>query len=252
MLASSTALRYSKRLVRSLFVMIIFVWVNDGMATNEQMFPQENGFHDFQFTSSVGEMDVSLFLPPTINGNTPLILVLHYAGQPSRYYGRPLLENLLVPAFADTKEMPPAIFVAPTSVGGDWQAKNNVIAVFEIFKALENHYGTNLSRRVVTGYSMGAVGSWHMQSENPGFFSAAIPIAGYPMRSSVTCNSPIYAIMSNADEIFAVAPFEELIATLKEQKTPIFAEIIEGAGHYDIGGFQGAVGNAARWLSKQW
>lgn len=252
MQATLKTLRYSNHLARSLFLIIIFTWVSDGMAIDELVFPQERGFRDFQFGSSVGEMDVSLFLPPTINADTALILVLHYAGQPTRYYGRPLLENLLVPAFAEASESAQAIFVAPTSLGGDWQVESNVTAVFEMLNALENHYGTNPSRRVVSGYSMGAVGSWHMQSETAGFFAASIPIAGYPSRSSVKCNSPIYAIMSDADEIFALAPFEELVAALKAQEAPISAEIVAGAGHYDIGSFRGAVSNAARWLSKLW
>lgn len=251
-LISVQKLSCSARFLRHLALTTTMIWVNQGMAIDKQHFPQHAGFHDLQFTSAMGAMDLSLFLPATVNADTPLILVLHYAGQPTRYYGRPLLETLIQPAFAEVEDSPQALFVAPTSLGGDWRTKENMHAVFEMLEAVENHYATNPSRRVVTGYSMGAVGSWHLQSEKAGFFAAAIPIAGYPTRSGVACHSPVYAIMSNADEVFALAPFEQLTSTLEEQNAPIATEIVEGVGHYNIGGFQDAVSNAARWLSQLW
>lgn len=222
------------------------------MAGDTQKFPQNAGFHDFQFKSSVGEMDLSLVLPAQINSATSLILVLHYAGQPTRFYGRPLLENLVAPAFSTVESEFSAIFVAPTSLGGDWRAPDNIVAVFEAINELEQHYGTNPARRVVTGYSMGAVGSWFLQSEKPGFFSGAIPIAGYPTSAAVDCQIPVYAIMSDADEVFPLAPFQNLVETLQQNDCPVSSQIISGIGHYDIGGFQTAVSNAASWLAKMW
>ena len=243
---------YVLLLVRCLGSFTMLAGVENLMADDNQVFPHGPGLHDFQFQSSVGTMDLSLALPETISKGAPLVLVLHYAGQPTRYYGRPLLENLMLPAFEMIEDDAGAIFVAPTSLGGDWQTTNNTSAVLEVMKALENQYGTAPSRRVVSGYSMGAVGSWHLQSSISGFFAAAIPIAGYPTRSSVDCTTPTYAIMSDSDEIFPVKSFEELTEELQQKGCPITVEIISGSGHYDIGGFREAVSNAARWLRKQW
>lgn len=218
------------------------------MAEDGQIFPETAGFHDIGFVASVGEVDISLAIPKKTSVNTALVLVLHYAGQPTRFYGRPLLENLILPSFNGVE----AIFVAPTSLGGDWREPHNITAVFEIMNELEKYYGTNIKRRVVTGYSMGAVGSWLMPIEQAGYFSAAIPIAGYPIRAPLDCQTPSYAIMSDKDEVFALEPFQILIDELQKKECPVKAEIISGAGHYDIGAFQSALSNAVAWLGDMW
>lgn len=218
------------------------------MAFEENSLPVAPGFHDIKVATSGVTIDVSLAIPENLDVNAPLVLVLHYAGQPTAFYGRPLLEHLIWPRLGRLN----AIFVAPTSVGGDWRQSQNVKAIFELLEIVEKQFQTDPSRRAVTGFSMGAIGAWHMQAINDGYFSAAIPIAGYPQETVEQVATPTYAIMSNADKVFALEPFERLIATLRGGGAVIESEIVSGVDHYDLSGFSEAVARAAHWLGELW
>ncbi|MGR8947317.1 MAG: hypothetical protein ACU84Q_04665 [Gammaproteobacteria bacterium] len=206
--------------------------------------PDKPGIHDVQIPTSAGKIYVSLSVPEIIaNEKLPVILVLHYAGQPSPYYGRPLLEYLVLPGFAQTK----AIFIAPTSMGGDWKQADNQTAIFELIDKVERHYETDKHRRFVVGYSMGAIGTWFLACSRPNFFRAAIPIAGFPKESS-DCETPIYAIVSNGDEIFSFSSFQDSLGKLE---SPRFRYgVVDGAGHYDISAFTAALKDAVTWLNS--
>ena len=208
--------------------------------------PVTPGIHDIKLDTSVGEVYVSLAVPEVAQfENLPLVLVLHYAGQPTPYYGRPLLEYLMLPAFEQTK----AIFVAPTSVGGDWKQANNLTMVFELIDMLEEQFQTDKARRIVAGYSMGAIGTWHLACEKPGYFSAAIPIAGFPQRLP-ECATPIYTVVSDSDEVFSFQNFEQNLQAPHDIK--LRYGVVNGAGHYDISAFTTVLKDAVKWLNDMW
>ena len=208
--------------------------------------PITPGIHDIKLETSAGEVYVSLAVPEVAQiENLPLVLVLHYAGQPTPYYGRPLLEYLMLPAFEQTK----AIFVAPTSVGGDWKQANNLAVVFELIDMLEEQFETDKTRRVVAGYSMGAIGTWHLACERPDYFSAAIPIAGFPQRLP-QCKTPIYTVVSDSDEIFSFQNFEQNLQAPHELDLQF--GVVKGVGHYDISAFTTELQGAVKWLNDLW
>ncbi|MEM7465862.1 MAG: hypothetical protein AAF387_03150 [Pseudomonadota bacterium] len=208
--------------------------------------PDTVGIHDIKVDTSVGVVDVTLSLPgDRPEGELPLVLVLHYAGQPTEFYGHPLLEHLIVPGFQGLD----AIIVAPTSLGGDWQQAQNRTAIFEILAKVEQNYGTDPDRRVITGYSMGAIGTWLISYERANYFSAAIPIAGFPA-SLPACEIPTYAIVSDRDEIFPYSRFEQALAA--ESSSQLAHSVVSGAGHYQINAFTSALSEAVKWLRTQW
>ena len=208
--------------------------------------PNTPGIHDIKLETSVGEVYVTLSVPELAGDEViPLVLVLHYAGQPTPHYGRPLIEYLMLPAFEQTK----AIFVAPTSLGGDWKQADNRTAIFEMLETLEQEFHTDETRRVVAGYSMGAIGTWHLACENPDYFQAAIPIAGFP-QALPECKTPIYTILSDSDEVFSFQNFEQTKDNSAGLERPL--GVVKGAGHYDITAFTSALKDAVIWLEELW
>lgn len=216
----------------------IYLYSDYSNADPNMNIPDSPGIHDVRMTTSLGDVDVTLSIPESLEERViPLVLVLHYAGEPSAFYGRPLLEYLVLPSF----ETFPAMMLAPTSLGGDWKQPHNIKAIFELIETLEQQFKLDTKRRVVTGYSMGAIGSWHIASEYPDFFSAALPVAGFPMPIT-KCHLPTHAILSSDDEIFPLEKFTQSVAQGSDPN--LHYTVIHGAGHYDISAFAPALQKA--------
>ena len=217
-------------LLERLIVKIMLLYSPLLIAEATMELPDSSGIHDLKIETSVGAVDVTLSIPKVLDDTSPLVLVLHYAGQPTPFYGRPLVEFLIAPSFAD---MNPILF-APTSLGGDWMQAHNVTAILELLELISSQYGRDDSRRIVTGYSMGAIGSWYLSTQHPELFSAALPVAGFPVPLP-DCAIPTHVILSRDDEIFPVEKFLQQIEGHQDSK--LQHSLIDGAGHYDISAF---------------
>jgi len=213
--------------------------------------PSVSGMHDLVFTTQAGEsMRYTLFIPSQIprDGTQGLALVLHYGGQPSGFYGRALLEQLFLPTYS----MLGAVMVAPVSMGGDWSSLANEQAVLELFAMIETSYNTDFARRLITGYSMGGVGTWHIISRHPEYFSAAIPISGFRCIPDKICDTPIFALHSRADSIFDFKQLEDLIDSLVSNGCNAKVDFIDDIGHYNIPAFAPLLERTIPWLDRIW
>ncbi len=108
--------------------------------------------------------------------SSPLVVVLHWGGEVTPFYGRILLELVVEPALRDLN----AIFVAPDSVGGDWTTPANEESVLLLLDDLAASYNIDEERILLTGYSMGGGGTWYLAARHPDKFSAAIPMTAGP------------------------------------------------------------------------
>ncbi len=228
-------------------------WTISGSAAGMQALdgiPQTAGVYDIETPIAAqrrGRFTLSLPVGLSPTAPAPLVLVLHYAGQPTRFYGRPLLTGLIEPAFRPLN----AILVAPESVGGQWQEESNEAFVLELLRQIKAAYAIAPARIVVTGYSMGAIGTWHFVTHYPELFCAGIPIAGFPnrdLRSAV----PIHAFHSANDELFPLARLREAIAAARAAGSAI--ELTETAvnGHFDVNGYGRALAVVPAWLEAHW
>lgn len=211
--------------------------------------PEQPGVFDIEFRLEDNKTArFTLELPATSDtGASPLVLVLHYGGTPTRYYGRPLITDLFSPAWEDIK----AIYVAPESLGGQWTSETNEAFVMRLVHELRVHYKADSSRTVVAGYSMGAIGSWHLMAHYPQAFSAVVPVAGYPS-GPLTCTLPTLSFAAESDEVFAFGPLEKMIEELQRSGAPINLTTVAARGHYDVAGFRQALGSAIPWLKQHW
>jgi poly(3-hydroxybutyrate) depolymerase len=118
----------------------------------------------------------TLAIPASYTGDesVPLVLALHYGGHGAPYFGRGVLTGLVEPALRELE----AIIVAPDCTGDDWtdpQSEEDVIAVLN---HIESNFNINPEQTLVTGYSMGGIGTWYLAGRHPDRFKAAIVVAG--------------------------------------------------------------------------
>jgi len=210
--------------------------------------PRTPGLHDIETRLADGRSArFTLSLPAATSVGPPLVLVLHYAGQPTRFYGRPLLEQLFAPALATLD----AVLVAPESLGGQWNESANEAWVIGLLDAVVDTYEVDRARIALGGYSMGALGTWHLAAHYPERFSALIPIAGIPA-AAVDAMQPAYMLASPDDELFDFARFEDLAAQRRAAGHGVELARVAARGHYDVGGFRSALDAVAPWLAALW
>ncbi|MGH9336295.1 MAG: PQQ-binding-like beta-propeller repeat protein, partial [Vicinamibacteria bacterium] len=220
-----------------------------GPSTIPEM-PQSPGIHELFFDRpNEKPLRYALSLPEGRKGAPPLVLSLHYAGHGAPYYGRGMLESLVEPALRDLD----AVIVAPDCPSPSWTTKQSEDAVLALVDLVAASYRTDPDRVVVTGYSMGGMGTWHLVSRYPGRFSAAIPMAGAPGDADLeaVARTPLYAIHSRIDEVVPLTPTREAVGRLK--KAGARAELVlVDVPHYHTVRFEPYLEKAAEWLREIW
>jgi len=181
----------------------------------------------------------------------PLILALHYGGS-GEYYGKAFALNLVEPALRDLS----AIVISPDCPGSGWANPTSESLVMALVAHIMSRYAIDTRRVLVTGYSLGAIGSWYLAARQPQVFTAAIPISGSAMSGAenllgkIIC--PVYVIHSRNDEIFPVLAIETLVEKLRGWGIAIHLEIITGLSHYQTTGFVPYLRAAIPWIKQVW
>ena len=236
------------------FKIAFMLWLISGLAHGDgegRGVPTEPGFYDIETSSEQGrDTRFTLSIPERPRdhpGKPPLVLVLHYAGEPTRFYGRPLLEDLIEPAFRSLG----AYYVAPESVDGQWHTEVNEAFVMNLLNEVIEAYDLDRGRVVVAGYSMGAIGAWHFITHYPSTFSAAVPISGFP-RGAQECTVPVSTFHAQSDEMFPMSFLKSLVSDLLARGCSVQMTEVDAQGHYDLNGFTDALGTVPEWLHEIW
>lgn len=209
------------------------------------------GIHELTLETRAGAVDYTIVVPDGYRSETPapLIVALHYGGEVTPFYGRGVIESLVAPGLSELE----AIVVAPDSLGGDWTTGDNEQAVLELFEAVAAAYNIDRSKTLLTGFSMGGKGVWHLGSRHQDLFRAAIPIAGSPGASAPSdWRIPLYVINSDEDEVMPLAVTERHVGILKSQGADVHLEVVTGISHYQTHKFAGPLRQAVPWVRRAW
>ena len=177
----------------------------------------------------------------------PLIVLLHYAGEVTQFYGSGMVSSLGRPAFTALRP----ILVAPDSLGGDWTTEQNEAAVVWLTRSVIATYGVDPARVVLTGYSMGGIGTWYLAGRHQDLFTAAIPVASAPV-DDAEFRIPLYVIHSHDDEVLPIGPVAEYVDRLTARGVRVTWRPLRGPTHYDVARYSQALREASTWLAAQW
>ena len=211
---------------------------------------KSEGIHDIEVEihgGIKGRFTLSVPANHALNSPRPMICVLHYAGQPTRFYGRPLLEQLYLPSLCHVEP----IIIAPESLGGQWHSPENESFVMSIINTVLVSFPIDEKKITVSGYSMGGIGVFHYIDAYPNVFSSGVSIAGCPS-GRLEPRSPILLLASMSDDIFDYDTIHKECEIAKDNGYPISLTTVSASNHYDVQSFSAAMPHAAAWLNKQW
>ena len=220
------------------------------------------------------EVRYALALPEDadLDQPVPLILALHHSweGELPSFYGLTFLIRLIAPAFEELG----AIMVAPDAPERDWLSPRSQRAIWAVIDQVRSEFEIDPRRVVITGFSLGGLGTWYMAAEHADFFSAAIPIATAPTvtrgdnteepeyrrflregtvrwRESLR-DIPFFVVHSRADELIAFDRVEQAVEDLGTKGVSIEFVAVDGIGHYEVMNYVDSVSLAVPWIRHIW
>jgi len=217
----------------------------------------------------------AIVVPEGYDGSeeVPLVLALHFGwGQAlPPNYSAIFLEILVEPALRELG----AIIVAPLCPARTWVDPTSEEAVLALLDHVREEYHIDDARTLVTGFSLGGMGTWYYASKHAELFTAAIPMASSP-RIAQTSESgaeyvqryvesgsvewpdallemPIYIMHSRDDELISIEPVERAAAELEALGGNVeFLAIDAGIGHHETPRYVPYLQRAVPWLREIW
>lgn len=132
-----------------------------------------------------------------------------------------------------------------------WQGKNGE-AVVEIAEDLIKHLPIDEKRIYLTGYSMGAFGTFHLLASEPKFFAAAVPIAGGGDPSGVRRHRkvPVWVFHGAKDDVVDLEQSQRMVDAMEKARAPVKFEIFPEGDHGISGKVYGRQ-DVHEWLFQQ-
>lgn len=203
-------------------------------------------------TLQPGDCRYTIAVPAGYTGDqpVPLVLALHYGGHGTPYYGRDFLAGLVEPALRELG----AIIVAPDCTGSDWTQSNSEQDVIDLLDHIEATYNIDPSKTLITGYSMGGIGTWYLAARHQERFAAALPMAATPPSSAIDTawDIPIYVIHGSQDELFPLEVTETAIGQMETRDVSVELVVMDGVSHYETLRFVEPLKEAVPWVQEAW
>jgi predicted peptidase len=224
----------------------------DTASGSPQAYPSAPGTYNLTTQTDGQNVYYTLRIPAGYDGHTalPVILCLHYGGQPNEFYGGRFLGLIPIPGLGSLS----ALLVAPTAHQQGWATPTGEAAAFAALAEVERHLTVDTSRRVVMGYSMGGVGTWHIAAKFRQHFVAAIPIAGRPRQAEIEKlrDLPLYVIHSQEDQNVPIDDDAAAVERLRAMGAPVEFAILPSGDHFDYRLVIAELRKACTWLEAVW
>jgi predicted peptidase len=180
----------------------------------------------------------------------PVVVALHYGGHGAPHYGRFFLTEIVKPALDELD----AIIIAPDCPAKDWLQPESENFVFDLLDHIRTDYNIDPNRILVTGFSLGGMGTWHFAGRFPDRFTAAIVMAGLPPDDALDLDwsVPLYVIQGRADELMPLTETTRAVARLEERDFPLKYQILERVTHFETHKFVKPLQATIPWLREIW
>jgi predicted peptidase len=224
----------------------------DTSSGSPQAYPSTPGMYNLTTQADGQTVYYTLRIPTGYDGHTalPVILCLHFGGQPTEFYGGRFLGLIPIPGLGSLA----ALLVAPTTDQSGWVTPAGEAAAFAALAAVEQHLRVDTRRRVVMGYSMGGRGTWHLAAKFRQHFVAAIPMAATPWEIEIDNlrDLPLYVIHSEADRRVPIEDAAKAVERLQAMRAPVEFARLPSGDHFDYRLVIAELRNVCIWLETVW
>lgn len=207
----------------------------------------------------------------------PFILALH--GQAPTgdtvpaFFGQRSLESLFGPALRPLG----ALIVAPDAPKNNWTDPVAEQAILSLVREMKRRYPIDTMRTLVTGNSMGGMGTWFLANRHPTLFRAAVPLTSFPLVRYTTIDQaglsaafdemtkdrtgawttpyrqvPVYAIHSRQDEGVPFSAESTLVSMIKARGGLVDFVAVDSLKHGPAIAYQGVLRSSVYWIRRQW
>ena len=170
------------------------------------------------FNSSVGKIEYYLYLPDKAESTTGLPVMLWLHGGSAHKTGMGSLTGYgLCPQIQNKEVTPNGIVILPhiTDFEGT-EGANYRKAVVELTNHVVNTYKADKKRVSIAGASYGAITGYTIINENPGMFSAFVPISGWNKITDEFKNVKVWAFHGTADSKTKNTSYNQASNAMKE------------------------------------
>jgi predicted peptidase len=199
-----------------------------------------------------GHRRYSVLLPEGYTGQQEigLVIALHFGGHGTPYYGEIFLQEFICPALQELQ----AIIAAPDCPTKNWTLPESQNFILELIEYLLVQYKIDPGKILVTGYSIGGIGTWTMAWRYPERFSAAVAIAAQPPDDLVNeeWEVPLYVIQGRDDELFPIVNTTRVVVQLEQLGKDVTYRIVEKARHFEVLKYIGPMRDAVPWILNRW
>ena len=180
----------------------------------------------------------------------PLIIGLHWGGPVTPYIGKWYLLGLVAPALGELG----AIIAAPDCTADHWANPSSEQGLLDLLDFLQGTYNIDTKQVLLTGYSMGGIGTWMLAARHQDIFTAALMVSAKPPKDvvDVQWDIPLYVIHSTRDEIFPLSDTESTLSQLREMGVAAELDIVEGITHFQTERFVEPMHAAIPWVQESW
>ena len=212
--------------------------------------PIAPGLYEQVFQSRQLRFFISIPETNLLPQSAPLVLALHWGGPSIPYKGKWYLLGQVLPALEELG----AVIAAPDCPTNQWASPRIEADIIDLTNHLEEIYHLDPRRVLLTGYSMGGIGAWHLAAHHQDRFSAALIVSAQPPTEAVNVNwdIPLYIIHSRQDEVFPLKSTEATVTRLRNQGFSVEMDIVERVTHFQTERFINPMRNSIPWIKQVW
>lgn len=177
--------------------------------------------------------DYWINVPEGATSNMPILIFLHGDGQMNKPNDVKTLGQV-----EHIKNGKGYIGIAPVGKNYkvDWASTESKAAVKGLIQKVASDFKSNKSKIYIWGFSRGAIGTWQLVNDNPGYFRAAVPVSCCPKISIVPTNfknTKIYALAGSSESDYIPCMRSSVNLITSAGGTATF-ETVAGANHSTI------------------
>jgi pimeloyl-ACP methyl ester carboxylesterase len=196
--------------------------------------PTRPGFHLRTLKTDRGERRYMVYVPEGYDGTKtfPVVLFLHGAGERGDDGITPAQVGI-GPAILGRAGGIPAVVVFPQA-RRTWSAGSpDGAAALQALDEVMREYKVDPKRVILTGLSMGGMGSWDIGTAHPERFAAVVPICGSGDRASADRlkGLPVWVFCGDADRDETVLNLRSMVETLRQNGGAARLTEYRGVGH---------------------